>query len=199
MHTVDPTYSREKQTERDVAQDEKAVSEQPVGEAAAGRKGGGLIRILIIAGSLVGGSAAGALILGPMIAPAAAAEGDATDDHEKGAAPKKSKGGGHGKAEASPLYNIESLVVNPSGTQGTRFIVMSIAVETKNSQVTDDLKSRDAEVRDVLVNLVASQTIDELADLNRREALKQAIGEQLEAIAGKGSIMRVFLPQFVLQ
>lgn len=182
-----------------MAQEAQAVAEQPTeADKPAGGKGK-LVKILIVVASLVAGTAGGLMFIGPLLASDAAAEsGEGHGEAEAGGHGGKSKGG-HGKEAASSIYSVESLVINPAGTQGTRFLVVSIAVSARDPGVQERLKQRDAEVRDVLVGLLSNHSVDELADLRQREALRESIRTTLETVSGKGTIEKVFLPQFVLQ
>ena len=61
----------------------------------------------------------------------AAAEGEGDAEAEGEAA----KGGGEhgGEASAPPLYTISDLVLNPAGSGGTRFLMLSVAFDMKDS------------------------------------------------------------------
>jgi flagellar protein FliL len=168
---------------------------------AAPAKGSRMMLPLILVASLAVGSSVGFLVLGPVLAPKVAAPVAEGGDHGEEAKKEKKKGGhggGEGEAE-SPLYNIENLVVNPAGTQGTRFLVVSVAIQMGANGSQEMLKERDPEVRDVLLHLLSSRTVDQLSNLASRDSLKEDIRIAVEGVIGENSVAKVFVPQFVLQ
>lgn len=173
----------------------------------------------LVVGLLVGGGA-GMFGVGPVlaagIAPAGATagahkvEGDSADaeggDEEEASGDHKKKEG-EGAEEPAALI-IENIVLNPAGSDGTRFLLLSLAFETKSAEVTDELKRRDAEVRDVVLSRAGAKTTEALATMAVREALKQEIADAVtEAIFAKNPnkklrkqpIKRVYFPQYVIQ
>ena len=167
------------------------------GAPARGRNGVVIIAAIV---ALLGGGAAGVLALGPMLGGghAESGEGGPGDAEEEGGHGEKSDGG-HGAKAGSPVFAIETLVVNPAGTQGTRFLIATVAIEATDAETATELHARDPEIRDVLLGLLSKRTVDQLSDLDGRENLKEEIRVAIEAVVGAKRIVRVFIPQYVLQ
>jgi flagellar protein FliL len=127
-------------------------------------------------------------------------EGEAGDE-EHGDEGGEAKGGGeHGPAAKPPVYTIGDLVLNPAGSGGTRFLMMSVALDMKDSVAVEALKARDAEIKDAVLALVGGKTVEELAEVSSREPLKVEIRETIGRITKKPKqIKRVSFPQFVIQ
>jgi flagellar FliL protein len=147
--------------------------------------------------ALLGGGAAGVFALGPMLRGGddAAASADSVADAGHG---KPKAGGSHGGSE-SPLFSIDNLVINPAGTQGTRFLIVTVALEMKNADATPELTARDPEIRDLLLSLLSARTVEQLSDLGGKDALKEEIRVAIEKVLGPDKVVRVFIPQYVLQ
>jgi flagellar FliL protein len=111
------------------------------------------------------------------------------------------KGGGeHGPAAPPPLYTISDLVLNPAGSGGTRFLMLSVAFDMKDSTGVEAMKLRDAEIKDAVLALVGGKTVDQLAEVASREPLKVEIKDLVGKITKKPKqIKRVSFPQFVIQ
>jgi flagellar FliL protein len=179
-----------------VADEEKTPTEEPIAPA---KRGGALMLPVILVVSLAAGGSVGTFVIGPMVGPDVAATGEAKSGKPEGGH-GESSGGGHGDGAAeSPLYSIENLVVNPAGTQGTRFLVASIAVQMKDAGDAKLLTERDAEVRDVILHLLGSRSVEQLSNLASRDTLKQDVRTAIETVIGSGKVVRIFVPQFVLQ
>jgi flagellar protein FliL len=129
------------------------------------------------------------------------AEGDESEgDEEHGEGDGDKKGGEHGPSAKSPVYTIGDLVLNPAGSGGTRFLMMSVALDMKDSVAVEALKARDAEIKDAVLALVGGKTVEELAEVASREPLKVEIRETIGRITRKPKyIKRVSFPQFVIQ
>lgn len=161
-------------------------------EETGGRRGGTILVALVALAGLAGGGFAGASMLGPNLAPVLA---------ERAMKPKAEggKGGGHGKEAATSLHMIDNLVVNPAASGGTRFLLVSIAVDTHEADMADVVASHDVELRDALIVVLGSKTVDELTDVTLRPAITKEIFEAVEKITGHGVVARIYIPQFVIQ
>ncbi len=85
---------------------------------------------------------------------------------------------------------IDNLVLNPSGSGGTRHLMLSVAVEVKDDADAEQMKARDAEVRDAVLHVLGSKTVDELADIAARDSLKLElrVGDQPRFRAAAGRV-----------
>lgn len=166
-------------------------------EAPKGKKGGMLIAAVAAVASLAVGGGVGAFVVGPRLGGGTAAD-PGSEAH--GAPAEEATGGGHGgESKASPVYDLDNLVVNPAGTNGQRFLIVSVAVQVSNSGLVETLNQHDAEIRDAVLHMLASRTVDELNDLAIRDVLKAEVRRKIESLIGAAAVKNVFLPQFVLQ
>jgi flagellar FliL protein len=169
--------------------------------------------------SLVIGLGVGGWVVGPMVAggggapPAEAAAAtagqdaaggtDAGDDYSGEASDGKTSSsgtsGGKGAGADAPVHRVDNLVVNPAETRGTRFLVVSVALEAASTVDKESLGRREVAIRDTLLTLLGSKAVDDLTDMSRRGELKEELRTAVEALAGRGSVRHVYLPQFVIQ
>lgn len=161
-----------------------------------------LVAIIVSVVTLSVGAVAGTLFVGPAFfgkpGPAKTApEGEAAEEAE----PEKEHGGGgkHGEAAKNVFMKLENIIVNPSGSQGARFLMVSVAIGLPNEKVGALLRDREAEVRDAVIGALERQTMDSLTKPGAREQIKSDIAAALAPIAGKGKKLTIFLPQFVIQ
>jgi flagellar basal body-associated protein FliL len=155
------------------------------GGAAARGSASGFLAVLALTGGLAVGSFFGWKAVGPALA--------RSRWQPKEEAPVTVS------EKAVALHQIENLVVNPAGSQGLRFLVVSIAIEVGDAKASADLVARDAELRDALVSLLGQKTVPELIDVGQREALRDEIRSTVVSILGRPSVLRVYLPLFVVQ
>lgn len=193
----------------------------PDAEAAPAAGGAKPLPVIlaIVAGLALGGSA-GAFGVGPAlasgIAPSAevahakhhAKKGDAganagaddapTDDEDGGDdAPVENKGGKEG--ETASVFTIDNLVLNPAGSGGTRFLLLSIAFQMKDAAALEAIKARDAELRDAVLVTLGAKTVEQLSEMSARDSLKVELRSATAKALHTRGIRRVYFPQFVIQ
>jgi flagellar FliL protein len=177
-------------------QSAKPEAAAPAPEASGGGKKK-LVLIGLLAGGILAGATLGFFVVGPMFvgAPDAhAATADSTS-HDEG-----DDEGEHKEGEgATSLHVMENVVLNPAGSGGTRFLMMGAVFEAKDAAVVGELKARDAEARDVVLRVMGSKSVDELAETSNRERLKAELIDSMNVLFKKGAIRRVYFPQFVIQ
>ncbi len=125
------------------------------------------------------------------------AEGEEGEDGEHAEAAKE---GEHGPATPPPSYTIADLVLNPAGSGGTRFLMLSVAFDMKDSASAEAIKLRDAEIKDAVLALVGAKTVEQLSDVAAREPLKVEIKDLVNKVMKRKKVIkRVSFPQFVIQ
>lgn len=158
-------------------------------------KGGLLVMVGALVVSLGIGGSLGALVLGPRFAAASdsrPAEASAADD-----APRKKKSGHSGGG--AELFALESLVVNPAGSNGTRFLIVSLAVEPEIATDVETLKAHEPEIRDRLLRVLATKSVEQLSAIELRDSLKAEIIAAIDEAVPSAKVHRLFMPQYVLQ
>lgn len=94
---------------------------------------------------------------------------------------------------------INDLLVNPKGSGGKRFLVISLGVETKSSNVIVELTEKEVVVRDAILQMLSEYTADELSSIDLRETLKTQLIVRLNSLLQKGEIDRLYFTQYLLQ
>ena len=108
-------------------------------------------------------------------------------------------GRGNGGEGESALHIIDNLVVNPAASTGTRFLLVSIAIQLNSPEDAEVFQAWDVELRDTLIMVLGTKTVEELADITLRRGIAREIRQAIERISGPGMIHEVFIPQFVIQ
>lgn len=112
------------------------------------------------------------------------------------------------------IHMIEDLVVNPAGTNGTRYLSASIGLEYANAIGSE--KSRHASgghgegeaagsdfnepvIRDILIAILTSKNIEQLSSAEGKEALRNEILEKVNYEIAPDTVYKVYLVDYVLQ
>jgi len=193
----------------------------PAADAAAPAKPKLPVLIGMVAVGLLVGGATGAVFVGPMVAKKmgkvtpvvvaadgehAGADADAEGgDHAEAGADEEAAEGeaapkeGEAAAEAAAVHLLENLVLNPASSGGSRFLLLTVAIEVGNAKAAEDFKSRDAELRDIILTSLGVKTVEELTEIARREQFKTELKTAINAKFGKKAVKSLYFPQFVVQ
>lgn len=164
-------------------------------ESGAERSGSGiLLAILALIVGLAVGGVVGIFGVGPMLTQRLTSErlapGFSGGDVSSSPAPSK---------EPGVIYELENLIVNPAGSQGTRFLLVTLAVELDGETTAAELERREAAARDAVIRVLGAKTVSELTDISARETLKVELLEALAGVVRVGEMRRLYLPQYVIQ
>ena len=164
-------------------------------ESAEPVKKSSLTTILAAAGCLVAGVGIGLFVVGPKLS------GGASKPAEEAAAGESESGGeGHGKEPKGEgrLVRVDNVVVNPAGSEGLRFLMVSVAFELHDEAAEAKLSSNEVQVRDAVTGVFEKQTMAQLTQPGARDSLKKELANAMHPIIGSAKV-RVYLPQFVIQ
>jgi flagellar FliL protein len=183
--------------------------EQVAAPAAKGSGGKMIVKIAIFSAiALVAVVAAYFVTLNvvkPMLAPSA--ETVATEVVEEAVANEAESsgghGGGHGEAVAdageSDFFTIESIVVNPAGTAGTRFLSCSVSFQMADDKAHSTFERAEVQIKDLLITILSSKSVDELSDITSRNKMRREILNAANQMITPAAAKAVYLTDFVLQ
>ncbi|MEO8199715.1 MAG: flagellar basal body-associated FliL family protein [Gemmatimonadota bacterium] len=144
-----------------------------------------MVTMAVVGAAVLLGGGAGAFVIGPRFS------------HSEAVAPVDSL------AKSDPgkpgvIFRIDNLVVNPAGSQGTRFLMISVGFEVANDSIKKRLEEQEVEVRDTVLAALQNETLESLTKPGARDGLKRILGEAVAPLVG-ATELKVFLPQFVIQ
>jgi flagellar FliL protein len=150
----------------------------------------GVLALAAVAG--VGGG----FVLAPRLvkSPAAAGADAAAEDEGEHEAGAKGEKGAPGR-----IFKLDNLIVNPAGSEGTHFLMTSVAFEVETDGAEAALKEHDIQVRDLVVSRLENQTMQALTSPFARDSIKRQLAEAIRPVIGPKPRVQVYLPQFVIQ
>lgn len=140
--------------------------------------------------ALVLGAAAGWFVVAPKLAGGgapAADESGLVDDGHGNMVPAK----GH-------FFDLNNVIVNPAGSQGSRFIVVTVSFEVPDESLQLVLANAETKLRDGVSGVLERKTVDQLLAPGAREAIRAEFAEVAKPFLG-GSRVTVYIPQFLIQ
>jgi len=156
--------------------------------------------------ALVGG---GMFFLGGSKSDKKAAHGEAKVEAkaEGGHGEAKAEGGhegGHGEGKegkpgAGTIYPLEPFIVNIYDGQEIRYLKLKVEFDMANSEVKGDLDSKVAPLRDAILILLTTKTMQEIQDLQGKNTLREQILGAVNKIIPPGKVTKVYFTDFVVQ
>ncbi len=187
-----------------MANEQPAVPVEGAIEAPAKTKLPMLIGLVAVGLALGGGT--GAAFLGPMVAkkmgkmtPIVADSAHAGDEAAADGEHAPAGEGKEGAVVEAAIHVLDNMVLNPAGSGGSRYLLLTVAIEVGSPAAVESFKARDAELRDIVLSTLGTKAVDQLTDMAAREAFKTEIITAVDARFGKKSVKRIYFPQFVVQ
>ena len=171
---------------------EEAAKGAPPEAAATEKKSGGLMKLLIAFGIAQVVLAAAAffivkMVFVPKLATASSEKAEAKAAHNQ-------------EAKPSEIFLIENIIVNPAGTNGTRYLSTSIGLEIEKSELkVEHMKEMTPVIRDILIAIISSRTIEELSTTEGKDLIRKEILEKLATAIGPEEVSKVYFVDYVLQ
>jgi flagellar FliL protein len=107
--------------------------------------------------------------------------------------------GAQGAEPVQRIFLVKDLIVNPAGTNGTRFLLTTIGIEVSTGEGLQELEAKDVQVRDVLNTILTAKGLNELVDVGSRESLRTEIAGKVGEMLRNGNLTNVYFSKFIIQ
>jgi len=97
------------------------------------------------------------------------------------------------------VYSVEDVVVNPAKTNGKRLMLTSLGFDLGSEDNKTEMKEKEIPVRDMIINTLASKTVDQLSDIHYRDSLKIEIIQNLKKLIPKIKVNQVYFSKYIIQ
>ncbi len=169
--------------------------ETETGEESEGgkKKGSNLILIIIIAVLVVV-----LLIVGVVVAMLAGGSDEETSSSQAPTA-KERPAKLMDAMEVGPMFPLDTFTVNLLSDNGRRYLKVQMNLELDGEELAAELESKTAVIRDVVIRLLSSKTLEEISTAKGKDKLKEQIVNQLNLRLRDGNIRNVYFTEFVVQ
>ena len=177
-----------------------AEAAQPAAAVETAAKGGISIKQLLMFGVPVFVVVCGLLIwLLPMLlgpAPGAPEKPAAAESKGHGEASE----GEHGEGAGEPnIYIVKDVILNPAGTNGTRFLLTTVGFEVTTAEAKRELEAKDVQVRDALNTVLTAKSLSALSMPENRDSLRKEISYTVGKMLRSGNLTNVYFSKFIIQ
>ena len=101
--------------------------------------------------------------------------------------------------QAKSIFVVKDVIVNPAGTNGTRFLLTTVGFEVNGADREKDLEKKEVQVRDVLNTILTSKGLDELVKVEQRDQLRKEISQKVGEMLPPGALTNVYFSKFIIQ
>jgi flagellar FliL protein len=104
-------------------------------------------------------------------------------------------------AELGPLVSIGNDIIVNLVKQGGMdyYLKVNVILEAGNQKVAGELNNRIPQVRDLLINILSSKTVDKINEKEGKELIRREIINDINEILSTGKVKNVFFQEFVIQ
>lgn len=113
-------------------------------------------------------------------------------------APAK-EGGEGGGAAGSTIYPLEPFIVNIYDGQELRYLKIKVEFEMANPQAKGELDAKLAPLRDAILILLTTKTMQEIQDLQGKNQLREQILAAVSKVVPPSKVTKVYFTDFVVQ
>ena len=97
------------------------------------------------------------------------------------------------------LTEFKGIIVNPAGTNGERYLLVNIGMETQKDEVLEEISAKEIVIRDAVLRYLSQLTLEQLADIDQRDAIKEDLKNTVNNLLEKGKVDHVYFTQYVIQ
>ena len=126
--------------------------------------------------------------------------GDSGQDDKGGHGEATGQGGeSHDEGPPTTKYVFENpFSVNLMDKGGRRYLQCTIQIDATSFRIVETIKDEIAPLRDTIIMLLSSKTMDEVSSMEGKLKLKQEITMRAELILGTGAIKRINFTEFAI-
>ncbi len=106
------------------------------------------------------------------------------------------------KEEKKPgiFYQFEDpFIVNLAEVNAERYLKVNPVFEVDNEDVVEEINQKLPEIKDILITIFSSKTLDDVMPLAGKDRIKQEIMDKVNEVLTKGKIIGVYFSDFVIQ
>jgi flagellar FliL protein len=98
-----------------------------------------------------------------------------------------------------PIYPLDQFIVNLVSANADRYLKCKIDLELSNAKLQKEINKKLPAIRDMIIQILSSKTVEEIQTAKGKEKLKQEIKTKLNSILTTGEITHVYFTEFVIQ
>ena len=122
-------------------------------------------------------------------------------DKSAAAAEKSEKGGKGEKVDGKTLFSYEfpAIVVNLSGTMGTRYIKVNFTVFSSNAELQQIMTENKSQLLDIALSVLSSRTMADLEQAGSKNIIRNDLTANFNQALNSDVVSQIYFSEFVVQ
>ncbi len=104
-----------------------------------------------------------------------------------------------GRSEMGPIYPLETFIVNLADAGEPRYLKITVNLELEESDAEEEVDRRLPQIRDLFLSLLPTKKSEQLQNMEGKQAVKDELVENLNAILQTGQVSQIYFTDFVIQ
>jgi flagellar FliL protein len=97
------------------------------------------------------------------------------------------------------LYPVDTFTVNLKSDAGRRYLKVTLSLELEGQELSLELDSKEAVIRDRIIRILTSKTLEEISSKKGKQKISNQIQDTLNAMIKDGKIKGIYFTEFVIQ
>ncbi len=102
-------------------------------------------------------------------------------------------------AQVGPIYPLDPFIVNLVSPNADRYLKCKIDLELSNQAVQKEIDKKLPAIRDLIIQILSSKTVEEIQTARGKEKLKEEIKRKINQMLTTGEVRNVYFTEFVIQ
>lgn len=97
------------------------------------------------------------------------------------------------------MFPLESFIVNLAGSEGKRFLKITIDLELDKAEAAEEVKARLPQVKDSILILLSSKSFEEIYTVQGKFKLRDEVISRTNSFLKTGKVKNIYFTEFVIQ
>jgi flagellar FliL protein len=97
------------------------------------------------------------------------------------------------------MFPLDSFIVNLAGSEGKRFLKITLDLELDKAEAAEEAKARLPQVKDSILVLLSSKTFEEVYTVQGKFKLRDEIISRTNSFLKSGKVKNIYFTEFVIQ
>ncbi len=101
--------------------------------------------------------------------------------------------------DVGPMFPLDGFTINLLSDSGRRYLKTTINLELRDEESAEELEAKAPVIRDILIRVMTSKTLEEIATAKGKDKLKDQLVNQINLRLRDAEVKNIYFVEFVIQ
>jgi flagellar protein FliL len=101
--------------------------------------------------------------------------------------------------DVGPMFPLDGFTINLLSDSGRRYLKSTINLELRDEESAEELEQKAPVIRDVMIRVMTSKTLEEIATAKGKDKLKDQLVNQINLRLRDAEVKNIYFVEFVIQ